>query len=196
MVFGIHEKRRVFLHPKHLFCVDLSRNSLDIVAQKNHRCCSSYSFRELPSPSNSWTIVCSRWLVSNQPHLSADGSPRLHTFSDPISGRYIYVQTTTGLHLMFSEFQVWSSECVLCPSNSMSAIGSMFYIDCQCNAGYSGPSGGPCNACPAGSFKAVTGSASCVVCPVNSNALAGSTVMTDCQWYVYEYAHIYIYIYV
>jgi len=33
MVFGIHEKRMGFLQPKHLFCVDLSRHSLDIVAQ-------------------------------------------------------------------------------------------------------------------------------------------------------------------
>jgi len=40
MGFGIHEKRRGgVLQPKHLFCVDLSRNSLDIVAQKHHRCC-------------------------------------------------------------------------------------------------------------------------------------------------------------
>ena len=39
MLFGIHQKRRWFLQPKHLFCVDLSRNSPDIEAQKTRRCC-------------------------------------------------------------------------------------------------------------------------------------------------------------
>jgi len=32
-------KTRAFLQATHLFCVDLSRNSLNIIAQTHHRCC-------------------------------------------------------------------------------------------------------------------------------------------------------------
>ena len=40
MVLGIHEKRGGVLQPKHLFCVDLGRNSLNLTAQLHHRRCS------------------------------------------------------------------------------------------------------------------------------------------------------------
>jgi len=36
---GIHEKRGGFLQPKHLLCVVLSRNSLNIIAHTLRRCC-------------------------------------------------------------------------------------------------------------------------------------------------------------
>lgn len=34
-----------------------------------------------------------------------------------------------------------------------------------CNAGYTGPDGGPCSACPTGTWKSATGSGSCTGCP-------------------------------
>jgi hypothetical protein len=37
--------------------------------------------------------------------------------------------------------------CVACPGNSTSVAGSSQNTSCQCNRGYSGPNGGPCDAC-------------------------------------------------
>lgn len=46
-----------------------------------------------------------------------------------------------------------------CPANS-SSVGT----SCACDAGHSGPDGGPCGACAAGFFKAQAGSAPCASC--------------------------------
>ena len=48
-----------------------------------------------------------------------------------------------------------------CPANS-SSVG--VNTSCACDAGYSGPDGGPCEACAAGDFKAQAGSAPCGSC--------------------------------
>ncbi|NBX18659.1 MAG: hypothetical protein EBR09_14995 [Proteobacteria bacterium] len=93
-----------------------------------------------------------------------------------------------------------ASSCQSCPANSLSATGSDAATDCVCSAGFSGPDGGTCNACAAGSFKNVTGSmactfcavnmysttvaavsaASCVACPGNSTSVAGSGSLDLC----------------
>ena len=51
---------------------------------------------------------------------------------------------------------------------------------CTCNAGFSGPDGGPCTPCEAGKYKALAGSSTCSACPSNSNSPAGSAVLTSC----------------
>jgi hypothetical protein len=71
---------------------------------------------------------------------------------------------------------------------------------CTCNAGFSGPDGGPCTACVTGKYKTLTGTATCTdcgagtysaavgastsstcsACPSNSNSTAGSAALTSC----------------
>jgi hypothetical protein len=68
--------------------------------------------------------------------------------------------------------------------------------NCTCDAGSSGPDGGPCAPCAAGTFKSAAGraecqqcppdayvcagSSACVTCPANSTSLAGSTALANC----------------
>ena len=103
----------------------------------------------------------------------------------------------------FSESSAASSPstCLDCPAHSQAAAGSDTESDCRCKAGYSGPDGGPCEICTAGSYKEAVGSAACSSCPVdtflasegavsrgactacpaNSHAPAGSTDSWNCK---------------
>ena len=92
-------------------------------------------------------------------------------------------------------------ECTSCPSSSTSPPGSTLLQDCRCKVGYTGPDGGPCTACPAGKYKAESGSAACTdcdagkysstlaltteaecdTCPSNSGSASGSTSLEQCQ---------------
>ncbi|KAJ1465713.1 hypothetical protein T484DRAFT_1577253, partial [Baffinella frigidus] len=52
--------------------------------------------------------------------------------------------------------------CTACPVHtSSSVVGSSQQTDCICNAGYTGPNGGTCEACEAGTYKASKGSQTC-----------------------------------
>ena len=74
-----------------------------------------------------------------------------------------------------------STECLSCPSNSTSLLGSNQLTDCTCLSGYTGDSGQVCVACPTGTFKAVNGSRACERCEAGSySEQAGSTVCTSC----------------
>jgi len=93
-----------------------------------------------------------------------------------------------------------ASSCGVCPLNSNSPAMSSSSLACTCNAGYSGPDGGPCSPCVAGTYKDTSGSAgctscaagrysastgasavtSCLTCPANSNSPGLSTVVTAC----------------
>ena len=72
------------------------------------------------------------------------------------------------------------SLCQQCPVQMDSPEGSDSREDCQCNAGYTGPDGGPCSACVAGKYKSVAGDASCLECPENSISAIGGQVIDDC----------------
>ena len=67
-----------------------------------------------------------------------------------------------------------------CPSFSTSPALSDALVDCQCNAGYSGPDGGTCAACAVGTYKNSVGSESCSLCVANSNSLEASDDISDC----------------
>ena len=67
-----------------------------------------------------------------------------------------------------------------CPANSNSPAGSDAVSDCTCNAGASGPDGGPCSPCAVGKYKSDTGSDPCISCPANADAPAGSDAVSDC----------------
>jgi hypothetical protein len=73
-----------------------------------------------------------------------------------------------------------SSECLVCPENSISTLRSLRLVHCVCNAGFSGPNGGPCVACVAGKYKKVTGSTLCSDCPSNPNSPEWSSALTAC----------------
>jgi hypothetical protein len=68
-----------------------------------------------------------------------------------------------------------NATCISCPPNSLSGQGADDQAACVCNAGYSGPNGGPCSPCAAGLFKNSNGSASCIPCRAGSYADTVST---------------------
>ena len=62
------------------------------------------------------------------------------------------------------------STCLLCPQHSRvegNESGSSKGA-CVCESGYSGPDGGPCIACPAGTYKDNNDALECTPCPANS----------------------------
>ena len=86
----------------------------------------------------------------------------------------------------------WSSvpgiPCNSCPSNSSSPPGSDEQADCLCIAGSSGPSGGPCQQCQAGTFTATIGAAACAACGAGTFSTAGSSVCAQCGDGTYSYS--------
>ena len=72
--------------------------------------------------------------------------------------------------------------CTACEPHSTTASDkSTAKTDCQCNAGYSGPNGGPCTACDTGKYRVAGGDTGCSDCPDYSLSPAASTALTDCQ---------------
>jgi len=93
-----------------------------------------------------------------------------------VRGQYVYFSTATlDQPLALVEVSVWAAECAICPSNSQSMSGSTQRIDCKCDEGFSGPDGGPCQACEQGTFKNTIGSAACSICAANTNSLSQNT---------------------
>merc|ERR1711966_296032 len=71
-----------------------------------------------------------------------------------------FLSTTIGENVFFSD------TCMTCPQNFTASAGSTSVADCTCAAGFFGPPGGPCQPCPAGTYKATYGSATtCTPCP-------------------------------
>jgi len=65
-----------------------------------------------------------------------------------------------------------------CPANSNSPVQRTATTACQCNTGFSGPDGGPCVVCPAGSYCGV--GVADGVCMANSTSPEGSDEAQDC----------------
>jgi hypothetical protein len=75
-----------------------------------------------------------------------------------------------------------SSGCEDCPADSSSpAQSSTALAECTCNAGGSGPDGGPCTACVAGKYKSAGGTADCTDCTPNSNSPSQSSARALCS---------------
>jgi len=51
---------------------------------------------------------------------------------------------------------------------------------CAGKPGYTGPNGGQCAACAAGTYKLRSGPGACSACPSGSSAPAASTSFSDC----------------
>ena len=63
-----------------------------------------------------------------------------------------------------------SEACGPCPSRSRSAAGSIAVAACECDAGNTGPGGGPCAPCAAGKYKPAAGDLNCTNCPPGAAA--------------------------
>lgn len=160
-------------------------------------------------PRNNWQVICVKndWLqcpsvringvgsqyqcLTNNPNnryspLSKEGkTPGAYYLEDPLE----FNQLVSWNRLLTpAEFQLVSDTLVtyldtgidpfLCAENMATTCGDDFWT---CNAGYTGPYGGPCTACSAGQYKSVTSNAACTSCPVGtfSNAV-GASVCTAC----------------
>lgn len=77
---------------------------------------------------------------------------------------------------------IWvQSQCTTCPANSYAATtANVDTTACKCNAGYTGPDGGPCVACEADTYKTESGDAACTPCAANSVSPAASTTEDAC----------------
>jgi len=114
------------------------------------------------------------WSPSGRPDLDSEWS-NLHL----IQGNAVGVPTNRNSHVGL--FIVGTAACDTCPYDSSSPVGSLNVTACTCNAGSSGPDGGTCTKCFAGTYKVGSGSASCDDCPTNSNSPSGSSSLTACM---------------
>ena len=73
-----------------------------------------------------------------------------------------------------SDWGVWKGSCPDYTSRSRPTEA------CRCDPGYTGPDGGPCFACPAGTYKVSVGSGECTPCPKSTNSTQGSDEAADC----------------
>jgi len=73
-----------------------------------------------------------------------------------------------------------ATDCVVCPAHSVSVQGSDAVTDCGCVPGFSGPPGGPCDACPE-DFYGSGGVQPCLGCPANALSPEASTAPSACQ---------------
>jgi len=89
--------------------------------------------------------------------------------------------------------------CSQCPPDSYAPAQSVRKEDCKCNAGLTGPAGGPCQGCEAGKYGSVAagnigcqmcgagkysdklGSTTCFSCPQYTMSPAGSNTTADCK---------------
>ena len=93
-----------------------------------------------------------------------------------VSGKY---STTSGA--------TSSSTCGSCPANSNSPVGSNAQSDCTCNRGSSGPNGGPCTSCVAGTYKSSSGRyllawSSLIAVHVRSHYASGVLLLLGCSY--------------
>jgi len=78
---------------------------------------------------------------------------------------------------------VGSVSCRPCPGNASQALdmlGATALAFCQCDAGYSGPDGGPCEACGANFFKPAAGAHASTQCHAHSVSPLASTISAQC----------------
>lgn len=162
---------------------------LNISAGTSCKTCPAYTFSAPESPSKQ-SCVCDAGYSGPDGGTCSPCSPGLFKAEN---GSSACTSCRAGLFANMSA----GTMCFSCPSNSHSLPGSDARTACVCNAGYTGPDGGPCSACLVGEFKAENGSAlcqscaagqygnltaatACTLCPVNSGSDPGSTDIAYC----------------
>jgi hypothetical protein len=74
------------------------------------------------------------------------------------------------------------SQCDVCPTHSSHNLTQRSTVKaCLCDPGYTGPDGGPCAACEAGTFKLEPGAAACKQCGVNEYSHAAASECVACH---------------
>lgn len=91
------------------------------------------------------------------------------------TGRYVSLHRKTTGSMAVTEFEVWSGGCTLCPTFSTSPANSISVTGCTCNAGYTGPGGGPCTLCTAGKYSSSGG-----ICQSCSSDTVSNAARTAC----------------
>ena len=80
---------------------------------------------------------------------------------------------------------VSESNCLTCPANAYSGMGSFLATNCSCNVGHTGSDGELCTPCATGSYKAINGSSACLLCPKgkysNETAQISNTTCVLCE---------------
>jgi len=106
------------------------------------------------------------------------------TVTCSLTGRYMFLVGLVAGSTPFavSELQVFiNPECATCPVGSTANAGSTSATACKCMAGRSGPNGGPCTMCDAGTYKDTIGTSTCQACPLLSSSPTGSTSVNNCS---------------
>ena len=70
--------------------------------------------------------------------------------------------------------------CQGCPTDSDAPEASSEKTACTCNAGSTGPNGGPCTKCVEGTYKVNSGNTKCKSCPANADSPSGSIMLSAC----------------
>ena len=145
------------------------------------------------SPNTNWVVVCGRnTITANTGSVIVNGIVRANarvpggsscalginqheSFQSDwqLSKLYIWNYHLSDEHFALASLSlnddltglVVPGGCIACPPNSCSPADSIDITACQCNAGYTGPNGGTCSQCLAGTYKVGLGPASCTVCP-------------------------------
>ena len=86
---------------------------------------------------------------------------------------FYHIQTVVSPLQIATIFQDIAAGRQLAYDNSTSGSGG-----CGCNAGYTGPDGGPCVACADAKYKDTMGSSACLMCHTNSGV--GSSAAASC----------------
>ena len=89
-------------------------------------------------------------------------------------GRGMY-STNEGSVVSFDE------TCMECPANANAPVGSNRLQNCTCNAGWTGPNGGPCSPCPFSTYKDSSGHVECTPCPSRMWSATRSVDVQDCM---------------
>lgn len=82
-------------------------------------------------------------------------------YAKPGVSNVAFCTPCSGMHYSHSAA---AASCEICPPNSYGGTANDADVDCECQAAFTGPHGGPCIACELGKYKPSRGSAACLDC--------------------------------
>jgi len=131
------------------------------------------------TPHNMDTIAYQESVAIWGPGLEMEAGRKVITDVD--GGMAVWVRSSSPTWCRICEPNTFNSDvgsrtCTKCPNNSVATgfAGSSQTV-CICTAGYYGPNGGPCEACPVGTYSTHVSAKSCLPCAENTVSSPGST---------------------